>query len=441
MAGAGTFGRNHLRVVRKLEVAGPDAAGHGVALTAAVEPDAARAEEAAKQYGIKVFASIDELLKADLKLDAACVAVPTVKHHEVAAALLEAGLDLLVEKPLAANLAEADDLIERAERGGRIVQPGHLERFNPAVLAVEPRLKRPMFFEAHRLSVFTPRALDVDVVLDLMIHDLDIVLTFARSAVREVRAVGLPIVSPKVDIANVRVEFETGCVANFTASRVSTERVRKLRFFEPREYVSIDYARREVLAIRMEDSGVSGVGGVGQQDRLPPGSSAQLAQAAAEFLATGKLDRAVIEKLMGSGQIPATVAMKIVAAKNDPEKLKAIAKGLAGPQDGPAPGLRFVKPEVTPGEPLKLELLSFFESVRTRKTPKVTARQGRAALELALAIQATMAVHAERAGLEDFSKASGRDQWLAPGDACGEKIPERTSRGAAPLLMRCRGCG
>ena len=108
-----------------------------------MEPDAARAEEAAKQYGIKVFASIDELLKADLRLDAACVAVPTVKHHEVAAALLEAGLDLLVEKPLAANLAEADDLIERAERGGRIVQPGHLERFNPAVLAVEPRLKRP----------------------------------------------------------------------------------------------------------------------------------------------------------------------------------------------------------------------------------------------------------------------------------------------------------
>ncbi len=407
VAGAGAFGRNHLRVVRELE-----AAGEGVALTAAVEQDAARAEEAAKRYGIRVFASIDELLKADLNLDAACVAVPTVKHHEVAAALLEAGLDLLVEKPLAANLAEADDLIERAERRGRIVQPGHLERFNPAVLAVEPRLKRPMFFEAHRLSVFTPRALDVDVVLDLMIHDLDIVLTFARSAVREVRAVGLPIVSPKVDIANVRVEFETGCVANFTASRVSTERVRKLRFFEPREYVSIDYARREVLAIRMEDSGASGVSEEHRHPPLPqelkrgkdgaPNSSVQLAQAAAEFLATGKLDGAAIEKLMGSGQIPATVAMGIVAAKNDPEKLKAIAKGLAGPQDGPAPGLRFVKPEVTPGEPLKLELLSFFESVRTRKTPKVTARQGRAALELALAIQAAMAAHAERAGLEDF---------------------------------------
>ncbi len=386
VAGAGAFGRNHLRVVRELETA-----GEGVALIAAVEPDAARAAEAGKQYGIKVFASIDELLKADLKLDAACVAVPTVKHHEVASALLDAGLDLLIEKPLAANLAEADDLIARAERGGRIVQPGHLERFNPAVLAVEPRLKRPMFFEAHRLSVFTPRSLDVDVVLDLMIHDLDIVLTFVRSQVREVRAVGLPILSPKVDIANVRVEFESGCVANFTASRVSTERVRKLRYFEPRQYVSIDYARRDVLVIRIDDGEA-------------PDSSAQLAQAAAEFLTTGKFDPTVIQKLLASGQVPATLVMQIAAAKNDPDKLKEIAKSLTGTPDGLAPGLSFSKPEVTPGEPLRLEILSFLESVRTRQAPKVTARQGRAALELALAIQAAMAAHAERAGLGDFFK-------------------------------------
>ena len=314
------------------------------------------------------------------------------------------GLDLLVEKPLAASLAEADDLIARAERGERILQPGHLERFNPAVLAVEPNLKRPMFFEAHRLSVFTPRALDVDVVLDLMIHDLDIVLTFAKSAVREVRAVGLPILSPKVDIANVRVEFESGCVANFTASRVSTERVRKLRFFEPRQYVSIDYARRDVLVIRIED--------LKAQALLSPDSSdATLAEAAAAFLATGKLDSAVIQKLIASGQVPITLAMKIAAAKNDPEKLKEIAKGLAGtqagPQDGPAPGLSFVKPEVKEGEPLKLEILSFLEAVRTRREPKVTARQGRAALELALTIQTTMAAHAERAGLGNFFKSSG----------------------------------
>jgi predicted dehydrogenase len=401
VAGAGAFGRNHLRVVRELETA-----GEGVALVAAVDPDAARAEEARKQCGVPTFATIDELLKADLKLDAACVAVPTVKHHEVAAALLEAragaALDLLVEKPLAASLAEADDLIARAERSGRIVQPGHLERFNPAVLAVEATLKRPMFFEAHRLSVFTPRALDVDVVLDLMIHDLDIVLTFAKSAVREVRAVGLPILSPKVDIANVRVEFESGCVANFTASRVSTERVRKLRFFEPRQYVSIDYARRDVLVIRIDPL-------AGGQTFGPDSSDGTIAAAAAEFLATGKLDSAVIQKLLASGQIPATLAMKIAAARNNPEKLKEIAKGLAGAragaQNGPAAGLSFVKPEVKEGEPLKLEILSFLEAVRTRREPKVTARQGRAALELALTIQATMAAHAERAGLGDFFRS------------------------------------
>jgi predicted dehydrogenase len=246
-----------------------------------------------------------------------------------------------------------------------------------------------MFFEAHRLSVFTPRALDVDVVLDLMIHDLDIVLTFAHSPVREVRAVGLPILSPKVDIANVRVEFESGCVANFTASRVSTERVRKLRFFEPRQYVSIDYARRDVLVIRIDE----------QAGANP---SPQLAAAAAEFLSTGRLDSAVIQKLLAAGQIPAALLGQLMAAQNDPAQLKAIAQSLAEPPAGPAPGLRFVKPEVAPGEPLRLEIQSFLESVRTRRTPQVTARQGRDALELALAIQDAMVTHARRAGLGDF---------------------------------------
>jgi len=402
VAGAGIFGRNHLRVLRELETERA-----GVTVVAAVEPDTARADEAAKQYGIPVFESIDALLRADLKLDAACVVVPTVKHYEVASQLLDAGLDLLIEKPLAANLREADALIQDQERNQkRIIQPGHLERFNPAVVAVEPKLARPMFFEAHRLSVFSPRSLDVDVVLDLMIHDLDIVLTFARSPVREVRAVGLPVVSPKVDIANVRVEFESGCVANFTASRVSTERVRKLRFFEPRQYVSIDYARRDVLVIRMAPA---------VQQLLGQGSSGEaVGKAAAQFLASGKLDPATIQSLLASGQIPAGLLMKVLAAKNDPEKLQEIAKSLAEAHteshaechDGPAPGLSFFKPEVVPGEPLKFELLSFLESVRTRRQPQVTAEQGRAALELALTIQAQMAAHAERAGLESFFKSN-----------------------------------
>jgi predicted dehydrogenase len=359
-----------------------------VALVAAVEPDAGRAADTAAKYAIPVFPAVDELLAADLHLDAATVAVPTVHHHAVASPLLDAGIDVLVEKPLAASLAEADDLLERASRGQRILQPGHLERFNPAVLAVEPKLRRPMFFEAHRLSVFTPRALDVDVVLDLMIHDLDIVLTFARSPVREVRAVGLPILSPKVDIANVRVEFESGCVANFTASRVSTEKVRKLRFFEPRQYVSIDYARQDLLVIRID----SGEGGASQADliaALPPQVAAMLPPGIAEGISSGRIDLAKID--------PAMIAQFAAMAKIDP----AVIAQFTSPADSKA-GLSFSKPPVTPGEPLRLEIESFLESVRTRREPRVTARQGRDALALALEIQDSMAAHAVRAGLGDF---------------------------------------
>lgn len=163
-------------------------------------------------------------------------------------------MDVLIEKPLATSLSEADELIALAKEHGRIAQVGHLERFNPAVRATLPLITQPMFFEVHRLSVFTPRSLDVDVVLDLMIHDLDIVLSFTKSSVKEIRAVGLPILSGKVDIANVRMEFESGCVANFTASRVSTERVRKLRFFQPRQYISIDYGRQDVMVFTVGGS-------------------------------------------------------------------------------------------------------------------------------------------------------------------------------------------
>jgi predicted dehydrogenase len=315
--------------------------------------------------------------------------VPTVHHHAVATELLDAGIDLLVEKPLAANLGQADDLVQRAEKD-RIVQPGHLERFNPAVLAVAQRLTRPMFFEAHRLSVFTPRSLDVDVVLDLMIHDLDIVLTFAASPVREVRAVGLPILSPKVDIANVRVEFESGCVANFTASRVSTERVRKLRFFEPRQYVSIDYARRDLLVIRIDDSPSSPSDLLAA---LPANVRAMIPSHITAAIAAGTFDLSKID--------PAMIAQFAAMAGIDPAVVAQITAQLSAPS-GPAPGLSFAKPEVTPGEPLRLEILSFLDSVRNRTEPKVTARQGRAALALALEIQSAMADHAERAGLGNF---------------------------------------
>jgi predicted dehydrogenase len=160
---------------------------------------------------------------------------------------MNGGIDVLIEKPLAPSLSEADELIAIARKRRRIAQVGHLERFNPAVCATTPLITKPMFFEVHRLSVFTPRSLDVDVVLDLMIHDLDIVISFVNSPIKEIRAAGLPILSNKVDIANVRLEFESGCVANLTASRVSTERIRKLRFFQPQQYISLDYSRQDVL--------------------------------------------------------------------------------------------------------------------------------------------------------------------------------------------------
>ena len=224
-----------------------------------VDPDVNRADAVAREFGCKAFGSVQQMLTTHSELQAASVAAPTVHHLSVARELMNAGVDVLIEKPLAASLAEADELVAVGDRGDkRIAQVGHLERFNPAVRATLPILTQPMFFEVHRLSVFTPRSLDVDVVLDLMIHDLDIVLAFAKSAVKEVRAVGLPILSGKVDIANVRLEFESGCVANFTASRVSTERVRKLRFFQPRQYVSLDYGRQEVLVFTVGEDGTAG---------------------------------------------------------------------------------------------------------------------------------------------------------------------------------------
>jgi predicted dehydrogenase len=239
--GAGAFGRNHARVYQQLQQAG------SVRLVGVVDPNTVRADAVASEFSCKAFGSVEQMLTTHSEVQAVSVAVPTILHMDVARNLMEAGVDVLIEKPVAATLDEADELIHVASQHKRVAQVGHLERFNPAVRATLPLINRPMFFEVHRLNVFSPRALDVDVVLDLMIHDLDVVLTFVKSKVKEIRAVGLPILSGKVDIANVRIEFESGCVANFTASRVSTERVRKLRFFQAGQYISIDYGRQDVL--------------------------------------------------------------------------------------------------------------------------------------------------------------------------------------------------
>ena len=252
VVGVGVFGRNHARVYKELEQQ-----GEPVRLVGVIDPDAARSDEVAREFQCKAFGSVAQLVSTHSEVQAASIAAPTVHHLEVARDLIKAGVDILIEKPLATTLTEANELIKLAAAHQKIVQVGHLERFNPAVQATLPVLTQPMFFEVHRLSVFTPRSLDVDVVLDLMIHDLDIVLAFAKSPVREVRAVGLPVLSGKVDIANVRLEFESGCIANFTASRVSTERVRKLRFFQPRQYVSLDYGRQEVLVFTVDPEGAT----------------------------------------------------------------------------------------------------------------------------------------------------------------------------------------
>jgi len=185
--------------------------------------------------------------------DAAIVAAPTSVHVEIGCALMEAGLDVLVEKPIAPDLTGAAQLMQTAERTGRVLQVGHLERFNPAIRALDGQITLPLFFEIHRMSVFSPRSLDVDVVLDLMIHDIDIVLSLVGKEPEEVRAAGVSILSSKVDIANVRLQFPGGCVANLTASRVSTEKVRKLRLFQPREYISLDYSKQHAVRFRVDE--------------------------------------------------------------------------------------------------------------------------------------------------------------------------------------------
>lgn len=241
VVGAGEFGRNHVRVWRELE---------GVELAGVVDANADRAAKIAAEFGTKVIRDLDAL--AAERVNAVSVAVPTRAHAEIGCRLLDAGMDVLVEKPMAASLEEADELIASAKRAGGILQIGHVERFNPAVVAAQKIVLRPMFFEVHRLGIFTPRSLDIDVVYDVMIHDLDILLSLVDSPVVDLKAVGIPVITDKVDIAHARVEFATGTVANVTASRVSTERVRKMRFFQEHEYVSLDFARQDALRIRVK---------------------------------------------------------------------------------------------------------------------------------------------------------------------------------------------
>jgi predicted dehydrogenase len=306
--GAGSFGRNHLRVLRSHPQA---------QLTAVIDSNADRAALASAEFGCSAVSSLDELTGI---VDAAVVAVPTSAHDTVACQLLESGIDVLVEKPIASDAASARRMVDTARKHARILQVGHLERFNPAVIALRRITTTPLFFEIHRMSVFTPRSLDVDVVLDLMIHDVDIVLNLVGCPPEEIRAAGLRILTDKVDIANVRLAFPTGCIANLTASRVSTERVRKLRVFQPSRYISLDYQRQDLLTFNVRDA---------------PDSDASK-----EI----HCEAATVEK----------------------------------------------------GEPLKLELEAFLQSVATRSPAPVTGEEGLAALEVALDILAKIEEHTER---------------------------------------------
>jgi predicted dehydrogenase len=347
--GAGSFGKNHARAYHELQQEGL------VELIGIVDANQSRAQEHASKYNVQAFTSLDELLKG-ARPDAASVAVPTVHHAAVAQQLREAGVDVLIEKPIAATLAQADAILNTAAKHGRVGMVGHLERFNPAVRATLPLLNQPMFFEVHRLSVFTPRALDVDVVLDLMIHDLDIVLTFANSPVKEIRAVGLPILSSKVDICNVRVEFESGCVANLTASRVSTERVRKLRFFQPRQYISVDYGRQDVLVFTV-----------------------------------------------GKAIVPTNIAPTATPGANsgllDSSELAAARQLFSGAAVLAQSGISMTKPPVAQEEPLKAELKAFLKAVEERSSPDVTLEEGKRALQLGLEILQQVDAHARQFGL------------------------------------------
>jgi predicted dehydrogenase len=239
VVGVGHLGRHHARIASTLE---------GAELVAVVDTNAERAAAASTATGAPARADLREVIG---EVDAVTIAVPTEQHRDVALPFLEAGIAVLVEKPMARTLDEARELVAAARASGATLAVGHTERYNPAVAAVLPLVTSPRFIEVHRLGAFPERSLDIDVVFDLMIHDLDIILSLVGRGVESIEAVGVPVLTPRYDIANARLRFAGGCIANVTASRISKERVRKIRFFQPDAYISIDYAAQEVEGWRL----------------------------------------------------------------------------------------------------------------------------------------------------------------------------------------------
>jgi predicted dehydrogenase len=251
VVGVGHLGRHHARVLAAM----PEATLVGV-----VDADPARAAAIAEASGCRVFPDVPALIG---HVDAVSIASPTEVHAALARPLLEAGIGVMVEKPMTRSLDEADALLDAARVSGALLAVGHIEHFNPAVEAARPHVHDPRFIEVHRLGTFPERSLDIDVVFDLMIHDLGIVLDWVRSPVVQVEAVGVPVLTPRVDIANARLRFANGCIANLTASRISREPTRKIRFFQPSTYVSIDYKTQEVevWGVQPQAEGAPRIGG------------------------------------------------------------------------------------------------------------------------------------------------------------------------------------
>lgn len=241
--GVGHLGQHHARLLGSMD---------GVELVGVVDTKPGRADEVAAKCGTRAWPVARELLE---RVDAVTIAVPTVSHLDVALPFLESGVAVLVEKPLAPTVADAERLISTAARTGATLATGHTERFNPAVVAALPLVADPRFVEVHRLGTFPERSLDIDVIFDLMIHDLDLLLAAVDSEVVSIEAVGVNVLTPRTDIANARLRFASGCIANVTASRISRERVRKVRFFQHDSYVSIDYAAQEVEVYRLAPRG------------------------------------------------------------------------------------------------------------------------------------------------------------------------------------------
>jgi predicted dehydrogenase len=227
-----------------------------VDLVGVVDTQRSLADEVASRFNTRAFYSHRDLIG---KVDAVSIAVPTPEHFVVSRDFLENDIDVLIEKPITTSLEEADELIRLSESHGLIVQVGHLERFNPAVTALQGVVKKPMFIESHRLSIYQDRCTDVSVVLDLMIHDIDIILNFVKSDIKSIQASGVSVISHHVDIANARLTFETGCVANVTASRISTKNERKIRLFQKDAYVSVDFANHDITLVRKNETASGGI--------------------------------------------------------------------------------------------------------------------------------------------------------------------------------------